>query len=552
MFSIKWLRDASAFFAFAFLLGCGGGGGDSEPDSSDVGSRFTVSPSSLSFSARIDQEAPSSQQILITAKDVQTEIPDTVYNDDIIDSVETTFPDDSTMNVAVTLKAPYLVGVGVYTSSLTIENSGKRVSIPITYTVSDLPLPTPEISYVAPYVAREGVAANVALRGHGFDQLDSSNAPTIHVGSVAATNIEIISDSYIRMTVPAMSEGVYLVTLSGTVSATDVDLPGTVEFHVIPDQTFESAAIASAGEKSRLIFDSQRSTLYVVNPTVGALERYRFQSGTNWNFDQLYLAGISDAALTPDGKKLVVVDGTRFYEVELGKSSFTLGNQIDANVGIDYSLDHIAAGSNGVIYGVSNDDRSPIFTYDISTGETGTLQYRNTQGTLVNYSVFQPNLFSSPTGYELFLGERNITNSNLFRLRTGENVPLESGLTRGTQGFRSVVFSPEGSLVLVNGTELYDDKLNLLSALPLSHTGAAFSPDNSVAYTFTWFNGAESNLLSKYDLLNPETPQQIGETVSLADGPRDNLGLAISNSGNTLFLAGDEKILVVDLTSFTF
>ncbi|MDF0750707.1 IPT/TIG domain-containing protein [Marinobacter sp. 71-i] len=456
------------------------------------------------------------------------------------------------MNIEVTVKAPYFLDVGVHTSYLAVENSGKRITIPITYTISDLPLPDPEITYVSPYVAREGVASDVALRGHGFDQLDAGTLPAIHVGSAPATNVEIISDSHISMTVPGLSEGIHPVTLSGKLSGSDVDFPGTVDLHVIPDQTFQSVDIASAGEKSRIIFDNQRSALYVVNPTVGVLERYRFDSGTNWEFDQLYLAGVSDAALAPDGRTLVLVDGIRFYEVELGTNSMTLGDQGDVELGIDYSLDHVEAGSNGVIYGVSNDQRSPIFTYDLDSGKTGTLQFRTSQGTLVNYSSFQPNLFSSPNGIEIFLGERNITTSRLYRLTTGENIPSETGLIRGTIGFRSATFSPDGSLILINGEELYDENLDLLSSLPLSHTSSTFSPDGSIAYTFTRFNGTESYLLSKYDLSDPAAPQQIGETISLADGPRGALGLAISNDGNTLFLAGDEKVLIVDLTSLTF
>lgn len=538
----------SAFFLGVFLNGCGGGGAGGSTTSPD--GSLSYSPSSLSFSAQVDAERPADKIITLTAQEAQTEVPELSIATDVLDSVALNIVSDDTIEVTVRVKTPALLSIGTHTASVNISSSQYTLSIPVTYTVTDIPPGDPEVNYISPYIISPGTASDVIIRGSGFSRFDSTNLPAVTIGSLASSNISIVNDSEIRVTSPALTAGSHTVQISGD----GINFTSTVSLQVIADQTYSTTSYVTTGEKSKLIFDKERQALYVVNTTSGTLERYQYQSGTTWDMDSLSLSGLSDAALSPDGNTLVMVDGSSFYEVDPAASIMTTGPAVNAPLFSLDSVSKISWTNSGNMMAVGNNQWSSVYSYDLLTGQSDRLQYLNSSEILVGYSIYNPWLFDAPDGSKIFLGEVGKSTSYLYQLDASDNTITTTGLSTAYSGYSSVALTPDSSTILVNGMDIYNaDLTTLLGSLPQAHTRGVLSPDGTIAYVFTDFiSDSENNILKAFDISDPASPVQIGSDVTLTNGPGMRARMRISDDGNTLFIAGTENLLIIDLTTFSF
>lgn len=534
-----------SFLIVVFLAACGGG----SSSNTSPGGGFSYTPTSLSFSAQVDADAPVSQIITLTALGTATEIPDVSFTPDVLDSALLNVVSSDSAEITVTVKSPVLLGVGTHATSVSIDSSEGIVTIPVIYTVTPVPPGNPEVHYISPYIVNPGETRDVNIRGSGFSRFDNSNLPTITIGSQPVTNVVVVSDSMIQVTAPSLSVGDHALEISGS----GVVFTSQVNLKVIEDQFYATTSILTSGEKSKLIFDKERRAVYVVNTTSDSLERYTFQGGTNWTLDLLSLSGLSDAALSPDGGSLVIVDGSSFYKVDPADATMLAGTAVNAPLDTLNSVDRIT-GSSGEMISVGNNQWSPVFTYNVLTDGTDKLNFLNSSQISVNYSIYQPQLFRVPDGGEIYFGESGISTSRLYVLDTRDNTIAETGLSVNSfSGYYSLSTTKDKSRMLVNGKDIYNaDFTALLGSLPDIYTRGVISPDGNTAYVFIDFTGVQSNILRAYNISTPSTPAQIGSDVLLTNGPGMRAQMEISDDGNTLFLSGTDSLEIIDLTTFRF
>lgn len=533
-------RSLLIFLFSIFITACGGGGASTnEP--------FSHSPSQLTFSSQIDAvTAPADQIITLIAQEAQAEIPTLSISGTAIDVVSKNVVNTTTIEVSVRVKIPATLGIGTHTGSVSIASSQYSTSVPITYIITAIPPGNPTVDYISPYIITPNTLADVIIRGSGFSRFDSNSLPTVTIGSVAATNITIINDSEIRVTTPSLSAGTHSVVVQGG----SVSFTSTASLKVITDQTFSTASFITSGEKSALIIDKERKAIYVVNTTTDSLDRYRFQSGTTWNMDSLSLSGLTDAALSTDGKTLVLIDGVNFYKVDPAATTMTTSTGVAAPLGTSQSLDRIATSNNGVMIAVNNNQWSYIYKYDLQTDLTSKHTYYNSSAIEVNTSLYKPWLFDTPDGSQIYLGEYGKSTSYLYQLNTSDDSVSDTGIP-GTSfsGYYDMAMTPDKSVILVNGKDIYNANLSALQGtLSQVHNSSAISPDGNTVYVYLDF----TNILRAFDISNPATPVQIGSDVNLTDQAGMRTQMRISSDGKNLFLVGLENLHIIDLTTFSF
>lgn len=523
------------------VAGCGGGSSGGGGNNG-----FSVSPTSLTFNAQVDAATPADQIITLTASQPQSEIPNLSANAAAIDYVSLNVINSTTLEVTVKVVSPISLGVGSYSASVNISSSQYSVSVPITYNVTAIPPGDPEVHFVYPHIIAPGSAQPVVIRGSGFARFDSGNLPAVTIGGEAASNVSVVNDSEIRATTPAFSAGNYAVAVQGG----GITFTSTASIVVMADQTYATTSYMTTGEKSRLIFDKQRQAVYVVNTTSGNLERYQYQSGTTWNVDTVSLSGLTDAALSPDGNTLVLIDGSSFYEVDPSAATMTVGSGVAATLEFSDTLDRVISANNGTMYAITDNQWSAIYMYDIVGDSVSVHTYFNSSFNEVTTSVYRPWLFADSDLGQIYFGEHGSTGSRLYQLDASDNAYADTGLpVVSFDGYYDMAFNADSSLILINGKDIYNANLTtLLGSLPQVHTSSTVTADGSTAYVHLDFQ----NILRAYDISNPALPVQIGGDVNLTNTAGMRTKMRISDDDNTLFLVGTDYLHIIDLTSFSF
>ncbi|MFI0415681.1 MAG: IPT/TIG domain-containing protein [Candidatus Thiodiazotropha sp.] len=540
---IKRLRVIFYLSLIALLSACG-----SDSKTSPDGD-YSYSHSSLSFSAQIDGETPPAQIITLRAESLDAEVPDLIYNNDVIDTAWLRVESSDRAEITVNVISPVRLGIGTHTTILNLESSEGTVTIPITYTVLAIPPGEPEVHFISPYTVSSDESHPVVIRGSGFSRFDNINPPEVIIGGLAAINVEVVTDTMLRVSTPALPEGAHVVEVTGG----DVVFTSITDLNVISAQTYATTTIETSGEKQKLIFDSGKRTIYIVNSTNDALERYRFIDGTTWIADSLSLSGMSDAALSPDGNTLVVVDGSSFYEVDSDAVRMVARRIIDAPLRVYDRVSRIASTSSGEMVSVGSSG-SAVYIYNILTKDAAMLTFLNSNNSTVNHHFSYPRLFGVQDGAEIYIGE-TLSTSSLHVMDTGSNIITETDVTTDNYGFYSLSTTKDKSKILVNGKNIYNsDFTSLLGSLPDTYSSGVVSPDGNVAYVFIErdYDAMVSMILRAYDVSDPSTPVQIGSDAILSPGPGRNIKMEISDDGSTLFLVGSHWLNIIDLTTFSF
>ena len=95
---------------------------------------------------------------------------------------------------------------GSFNGSVTITPaSGLPVTVPVTLTISRT-----QVNFVAPYLAISGTSAEVIVRGDNFSQITVQD---VKFGGSSAAAFNVVSDTEIRATHPALAAGTYAVQL---------------------------------------------------------------------------------------------------------------------------------------------------------------------------------------------------------------------------------------------------------------------------------------------------------------------------------------------------
>ena len=158
----------------------------------------------------------------------------------------------------------------------------------------------PEVYRVSPPAVPEGQAATVTVFGRGLSQLTGTAG--VAVGSATGVSSAADSDTKATVSLPALAAGRYDVSVPNPHS---IATP-TAQVAAIAPAAFAYAAVPTTGEKGSAVFDPTRNALYAVGSANDEVLRYRLGQDGAWHVDTLAVPGLTNLALSADGRRLWV------------------------------------------------------------------------------------------------------------------------------------------------------------------------------------------------------------------------------------------------------
>lgn len=421
---------------------------------------------------------------------------------------------------------------GNYTGNVALnyqsaDGSTGTLTVPVT-----LNLQLPLVQAVSYYVATANTAGSVILRGQNFD-LAGSNP--VLLGATSATNVAMDSTTQATVSFGALSAGSYHVQYQNAAGINR----GVAKLFVMSPQSIAYQVISAPTTRTHLIVDAERSTLYAANPADQELEIYRYTGGTLVASSPLVIVGLQDAALSPDGKSLVVVSNQGVSEVDLTQS--TLQAQMMASV--PYPL-YIAMGNDGKYFITTNCASCSGFTqsylYD------GRSKVLGTPSTYPYNYFYEGYLAGSADGSHIYIGSNGVSPAQTVSAFTAKDDTLTA--TPANFNLYAASVSRNASRVILQNTEVFDINLNLLGHIP-GNNGSVVSPDATRAYAFSNSSGAVLNVYDLTAALITGAKYPLLQSITLANDPgysySGSVQLAVSADQKTVFVSGTNSILAV-------
>ncbi|MCG7985710.1 MAG: IPT/TIG domain-containing protein [Candidatus Thiodiazotropha lotti] len=515
--------SAVALAACVTMDGCGGGG-----DSDGV---ISVSSDELSFHADLYGSRPSSQSIRIKANTSQVELPTIFYDTNYISSITTSYLNGSIIRALVTVVSPQSLGAGRYTTNLDIVSSQYQKNVNITYSISDSTaglFSETRVDTISPYIAVSEKSSEFILRGKGFSNFSDADPALITVGNYEVASYSYINDTEIRVTLPSMEAGTHDVKIYH--SSAEYSSNSSLE---IVDPFVFSDSVITTDRASNLIYDDKRKAIIIINPTTSSIERYSYIDGEVWFKESLFIPDILTAEIGPDGDTLIVLRRRRVTKIDLNDPELAVDATSDFPEDILTYATRLSSCNSGLMI-IGPNSGSELIVFNIFTGKI--YKELNLEGEY----YFGPKLFSQNSGNQVAIkeatGKFHILDCNGYEVTQMHN---DYSLNHA-----SVFASPDHSLFLIGGKDIYSSAFKYLNSLPDSYSVAAFSPDSSILYVFS----GPADTITSYDLTDINAPKIIGE-LSVEVSNFIAYDLALSEDGNTLFFLSYDKIYVIDLTS---
>lgn len=433
---------------------------------------------------------------------------------------------------------------GLYEADIIITADGSTKTIPVTYTVG-----SPGVNFVAPYVGTSSRAGDVIIRGLGFNALASI---TVSFGSTAATSINLISDTEIHASYPAMSQGVYPINVSdgGTALTTKANL------NIIDPPTYAYTAIARSGNFSEPIYDAKRKAIYIqddnYNYSPRGIERYTF-NGSSWISSILAVsASPTSIMMGPHGDELLRLDRIGMAHINL--DSFT---QIFYNNAYTSGF----LGTNNSIN--SYNDRFALTSDGFAIGSASKFSYKYD----ITNKKFIKTSQSAPSANKWVKASSNLSKIyyidisfnrefiEYYNSSTEQYLPT-SFQTNAT--FNSVSINRDSTKIIYSyrdsaghNSAVYDSSFNLLGTLPIinginSNINHQSVISNDGLHAYIWLSS--TNSIYKYDLTSLDVNgnyTQIGAATSLTDIPGTNARMGITPDDGTLMIVGSAYLIVM-------
>jgi hypothetical protein len=454
-------------------------------------------------------------------------------------------------NVTLTIDQTQLEAVDPELHSATVTFSytqpgvgATTASLPVT-----LNLTLPKIASVSPYVALSGTSSEVILRGKGFN---NAAGAALDFGGTSVPTYTVVSDTEIRVTHPAFTAGpprrikfdnsLNLVRSSADLVVVDPQV------YAVKSLTYPDPAPRSV---RRIVYDAERRQLLLavsftngapLGNTIGALYRYTF-NGLDWTAtpDKASVAGLQDFAMSPDGKKLLVTAGTSVTPYD--PVTLAAGTPVNASGLFSEFLEQIV---------IANDGNALITTGSTNSGFRDPLRYSIADATFARFQslcCMLPGVGGSANGSRVVVVQNGVS---------PDQPVFQYNATDGIFGGVSVVSSeshPRPALdrnatrILLGSTSVYSSNFQLLGKIQFA-VAAVLSPNGGKAYTYESFNVPGTGRVHVYDLTAPLSGAFFPEIASPVTPtvPGFNVGntrMTISPDGATLFIAGEDGILVM-------
>jgi len=580
---------AAALVVACFLAGChgGGDGGTTTPTSPQ---QITASPLNIGYSApNPGSPPPQARTVLVTVTPnsgtLFFRILPTPGNAAVsVDTIQ--MNGNNQVRFTVRPALPSTVGAGNHASVITVavcntdancsgaQINGSPITIDVGYQVGFVPPPAPPPpppQSLAPSVGAASQAGNVVLRGSGFSQVNS-----VSFGAAPAFDFTVMSDTEIRATYPALAAGALPISLS----ASGVPVPFSQSLTLVPAGTLAAATLAYTQQVQNmrgLAFDPVTQTLFVgiglTSPTSNQVLAYTFASGA-WQLPiPARVANLRNLALSLDRTRLPVLTDTTVVDL----NPATLAQQAlptTLTAVADPFLKGIVATNDGQAFIVSSSQTATgqHYLYNLAahtfTGPTASYSSPEVGGpdngtravivqsgaqTVQQYNAFTGLVSATPLVLAHFhpvAGRQE--NINLPAFDRDGNRMLVAGLSGGT-AFHAVFDANFSELGRVPSTDV-------VSGNQVNTAAYAISPDGTRAYILQ-IGASNVCRVRAFDLTVSPGPGALYQEVTVVGFPIDLSPISncpssgfdqatrilVNPPGDTLFIAGNQKIRVVRL-----
>lgn len=585
---MRIFRFASGLALLGCVLGLSACGGGSNGTTS-----ATSSVSTLTFSAASPSAATPDAQTFSASLGTGTRYLVINHNGQAVSKVNYTL-NGNTAEITAYPSSPASIGSGVFTSTIDITGygcadsscsqmvPGNTATVTATYTI---PL---NIQFVAPYVGTTytgtpGLAQSIILRGQGFQSFavqdvqfvaatsaDYSQPSPISTGGISATSFRIINDTEIKATYPAaLTAGTYMV--QAVTPSTSAGPATTLAYLVLQNPTSYSPTTISypsaTSSIQRLIYDAQRQALLVARTTSTGTEIDRFTYASAWSTaTSTAISGLADIALTPNGQQLLALSQTDISLLDPANPASSVGTPaaVPALASGDFYLNLAVTNNNNAIVttGYPGSATTPVYVYSIAnktfTQPAGT---PNNPVATPSLNNCLPGVSSDGSLVALAQGYSGAGASSIYTF-SPETMWFEIASNQTINQYAVMpALDRTGTTMVLNGTNVYTPSfiagtppvtrttldLNLLGTLPATTEAVVLSPDANYAYTLD--SGTSPPQILKFDL--SATPSggvggayQSSSATTLTGDPGSNAKMTISPDGGTLFIAGNNQIVV--------
>jgi hypothetical protein len=442
-----------------------------------------------------------------------------------------------------------------YTAVVTISTDFS--DIPPTTIAITLKKAIAAVSDIGPYTLLPLESATVHLRGHGFSAL--KDLSRLQISGINVSNVQIVSDSEITMTASAGMTGAANFSVSNSMG---VDT-GSATLKIIAPASYGYHAFATAGYKGTLRFDAERKALLLVNREQLSVLRYAY-AGNGWASSSAAVAGADDAALSADGKSLVVTStsgrlslldpvtltlqssyqggtykfgayvSSRLAVTNDGRAWFPQGDQWNSLAYFDLHTHQF--GQQGTSYyggpwfSLSGDGERLVFTQSAAVSPPPPVQYMDGADGIIrntpdeNFSFFY-------TASQNRDGSRMVFDDYLVRDKA---FAVLGKLVAPAEPYAS--FYSYGSVISPDGARTYVMYIDL-------QANATLKPRIYVFDTSRSAGGNAFPVLGYFDV--PDSPT----SCATGDYCDPRMSTAITPDGTTLFFAGNKMVLVVPVPS---
>lgn len=425
----------------------------------------------------------------------------------------------------------------------------------------------PEVQVLGPSSVVAGRSSTLTVRGRGFTAV-ADIAARFAAAGLPVSGLTRVSDSELQMQVTPTAAGSVPVTVDNALGLA----PAAATLAVLPARSHAYATVASGGAKRALVVDAARQAVYAVNVENETLNRFRFD-GSNWVLDAVSIPSILDAGLAPDGAHLIV-SATPGRVRLLDAASLDTVFSLDVPGGLARNLTYVGHGISS-----TNDGQSWLPAGEGSWNElirfdhaTRTLQPRPAQPDLRTSFYGGPwTMVSRDGGTMLVVQSGSITPSPPALVWRSRDPLLRATGTELTFLYEAS-WSDDGSRVSIDAYEVRDANLGLVGTTRLDGLAGgpwvsmlgAVSPDGSRTYVLAYpesaFNGGPG--LPRVWVFDSRTRDPASSvlpvlghieladfpgcrTFSSGDCPTVRPRMVIAPDGQTLFVAGNERFIVV-------
>lgn len=490
-------------------------------------------PDTLTFTAFHGAAAPPSQNVIAT------------FNGERVDVVEAppwvtvSAPDPVTSpaSLAVSVNDTSFTAGTVLSDGIVLRTTQGTLEV-ITFVHVDYRVePPPDVELVAPYVGVAGRPGVLRLRGHDFRATDQR--VTVGIGDLRLGPVVTDGDTQITVSYPALPAGRYPVIV--------VDPPGIApsapELVVVAPRVYGYQAVDAPGARARIIYDAEREAIYAVNTLDQRIEHFTYSDA--WSAHAPHSVPLlTDIALAPDGRSLIVIDRDHVNEMSLTDDQFVLVQRADNPAPyLGGFCDQTAAADNGKVLLLLGTSCSQHYLYD--------LRDRSMVSVHIPYAGFNRSFAGvSGDGSRIYVGNNDFyPPSNAVSIF--ESLSDTVSIGNVFVAVNAITVSGDASRVIVNNTNVYSRSLTFLGSLPGRGTALA-SRDSARA--FVYVENAAGARIEVHDLngsLQADGTFPLLETVMLTDAANGSAGshppVAMTSSLDdaVVFVSGDRKLLVV-------